>query len=42
MMELFIRYWTVSIRTTESPYIWMSLSMRLSDKPFEAALQEEQ
>lgn len=40
MMALFMRYWTVSIRTTESPYIWISRSMRLRDKPFDAALQQ--
>lgn len=38
MMALFMRYWTVSIRTTKSPYIWIGLSIRLMDRPFDAAL----
>ena len=42
MMERCMRYWTVSMRTTESPNFWMSLSIRLTARPFAAALQETQ
>ncbi len=38
MMALFIRYWVVNIRTTESPYFFISLSIKLTDRPLDAAL----
>ena len=42
MMRWCMRYWTVSMRTTEAPNFWISLSIRLTARPFDAALQETQ
>lgn len=41
MMALCMRYWTVSMRTTESPYSWMSRSIRLTERPLDAALRNK-